>query len=208
MGRVTRETGISQAAISEMLGSSNCIDRSTEGEILRMVRRANCIPDTRTGSLHAGGAGIVKIVLPGVDARASDHLIGNVSSMLTERNCRVLLTGAGLRTRGRVRCVQLLGDEGISNVVLSTAGIRPRLVRRVHRLGVPFVVINRRTRRLAGIVFSRCRTTESVINLLVGGKCGGVTFVNISRTSHTINCLQGGKCLSTVGRRRIPIRRD
>lgn len=187
VGSVTRLTNISGTTISHCLGN-NCVSTSGTRHVGQTVRRANCIQSGRTHTLHANSAGLVNIVIPGVGSRSIDHVATNVNRILSQHNCRVLLTGASGAPTHRLRCLSLFRGRPISNVILMTAGVASRRHHTVRSYHIPVILVNRGIRNTTYICRSSCRTTCRLNRTLTKHIRNEVTCVNIARRSHTTNC--------------------
>lgn len=122
---MTGATKISLDAISLIIGGANCISSSVHTGIRTTVHRLGCVPGRLTHGLCHGHAGAVNIVVPAVTRPFFTALATRLRHRFTTHSLGALLYSVTSTSGNRNRCISVLRQRVVSNVIVTTRARRP-----------------------------------------------------------------------------------
>ncbi|MBX3048896.1 MAG: LacI family DNA-binding transcriptional regulator [Anaerolineales bacterium] len=207
---IAKKAGVSRSTVSRVINNDPNVNEQTRERVLQVVTSNNYVPNRAARKLAGGRTGIIGLVIPtGVSRLFVEPffpiLIQSVTNHCNRLN-RSVMFWLGEPEHERRSITQILSNDLLDGVIVSSLKDRDPIVEALHNSQVPFVLIGRYRENLpinfVDIDNEKC--TQMAVNYLIQiGRRRIATITGVSDTMVSRERLDGYR--ATLAKAGLPV---
>ncbi len=144
---IAKQAGVSRSTVSRVINNDPNVSERTRQRVLEIVSSNNYVPNRAARKLAGGRTGVIGLVIPiGVSRLFVEPFFPILVQSVTERCNRLnhsVMLWLGEPERERKSISQILSNDLLDGVIVSSLQDRDPIVAALHQSQIPFVLIGR-----------------------------------------------------------------
>lgn len=149
---VAEKAGVNPSTVSRVINQDPnlSIREETKIRILNAIEELGYRPNAIARSLRLKTTGTVGMLIPDITNPFFPEVIKGAESAAAEKNMSLILCNTDENVEKEEHYIELLAEKRVDGILLASARIQDKTIDSLDKWGIPYVLVNRRTRRASG----------------------------------------------------------
>jgi len=184
--KIAALANVSRSTVSRVLNESGYVNEDTRKKVLEVIKETGYIPSEQAKSFRTKKTKVIGVIIPTIQTETSSKIVSGIDQELSKNGFQILLANTNLDRSREIEFLELLTARRVEGIILIGTNTSPVLVKNIHRIGLPVVVIGQEIEGVTSVLFDDYHAARDIIRHILSKGHQKIGLIGVSEEDTSV----------------------